>query len=211
MVKKRRSFNKLSLPTLLLASQSPRRRDLLSSAGLRYQQMMPTIRECTAEGHPPAQVVEYNARVKAEDALKRKKSKNVIAIGADTLVVIDGQVLGKPKTKRDVVASLKTLSGRTHDVLTGLALVSPHFGSRIVTVKSRVTFRKISLKEMVLYAQTQEPYDKAGAYAVQGLSSIFIKKIDGLYTNVMGLPMEVLFDELEKLTGIPPFYWASSA
>ena len=195
------------LPQLVLASQSPRRKQLLKALGLSYVAEDPDA----DEEHPLTEGVEEiicrNALNKAASIATRLANPKNIIIGADTLVVLGSESIGKPKAPEDVKATLKKLSGVTHEVYTGLALLSPHYGCRQSVVRTSVTFRVLSSQEIENYAKTREPYDKAGSYAVQGLGMLFIEKIEGSYTNVMGLPLEKLLEEMEALTEIPIYQW----
>jgi len=123
------------------------------------------------------------------------------------LVLIDHEVLGKPKNKSEVIETLKKLSGKSHRVVTALAMLSEEYGKRLSLTESTVYFRDLTDEEVLAYAKTEEPYDKAGSYALQGLGSLFIEKVEGSYTNVVGLPVETLLRELEALTQIPIFDW----
>ncbi len=199
---------KTTLPQLLLASSSPRRRQLLEALGLPFS----VIRAQTDEKHPQivtlTEVISQNAVDKAQAGLKTlADKKGVVVIGADTLVAVEGRVLGKPKDPTDAANMLRLLSGRTHTVMTGVALASQERGCSVFVETSEVLFRPLSESEISGYVETKEPYDKAGSYAVQGASCLFIEKINGSYTNVMGLPMERLLKELEAYTGIPVFHW----
>jgi septum formation protein len=196
------------LPPIVLASESPRRRALLETLGLSFTVVKPG----GEEAHPlsdreAGEVTCQNALVKAESVARGLKDPKSIVIGADTLVIQGGSAIGKPADAEAARATLRRLSGVTHEVVTGLALVSPERGSRKAAVVSKVTFRKLSPEEVENYVSTREPYDKAGAYGVQGLAMLFIDRIEGSYTNVMGLPMERFLTELGALTGIPPYQW----
>lgn len=196
-----------SLPRLFLASQSPRRKQLLESIGLSFEVVLPN----SEEEHPgPAnyrEVILSNAVLKAESVMKNIPNDRAVVISADTLVVLQDQVLGKPRDIADAEKMLKSMSGKMQQVFTGLALKSKKFGSRHCLVESRVYFRELGDEEIRQYVRTIEPYDKAGAYAVQGVSAVFIDRIEGSYTNVMGLPVEKFLSELDSLTKIPLFQW----
>lgn len=190
------------LPLLHLASESPRRRQLLEALGLKFTIQKPS----THEEHPDPQnadaIVMKNALAKASSVISTVAESHDVIIGADTLVILENEVLGKPTGAPQVIEMVKKLSGVTHEVVTGLALVSPRMGVRNLAVRSHVKFHKLTEEQIRSYAETREPRDKAGSYAVQGLSALFIERIDGSYTNVMGLPIEALLLELPKLTGI---------
>lgn len=199
----------MTLPQLYLASESPRRKQLLQAIGLAFEVLLPGT---TEEAHPPNEseaqaVVLANATAKAQSILDRMSRRDDVALGADTLVLLDEVAIGKPKDRPDAERILRKLSGRTQTVITGIALVSPKFGRRTTAVRSGVTFRTLSEREISDYASTREPYDKAGAYAVQGMGALFIDRIDGSYTNVMGLPIEAVMTELAALTHIPLHEW----
>jgi septum formation protein len=195
------------LPELYLASQSPRRRQLLENLGLSFTVVIPSVEEEHPGTHNVDAVIRKNSEAKAAAVAAGLGSKNAVVIGADTLVMIDQQVLGKPKDAEGAKAMLRALSGRVHTVVTGLALVSPTLGVRTTAVRSQVKFHVLPEKTIEEYTLTREPYDKAGSYAIQGMGALFIERIDGLYTNVMGLPIETMLEELPKLTGIPLYRW----
>ncbi len=192
-------------PTLVLASQSPRRRQLLETLDLKFRVEIPDVEEASAEENNVEQVTQENAYLKASSCLSRLGDANEVALGADTLVVLEGVVLGKPKDRPEVLQMMERLSGRTHRVVTGICLVSPRMGTRRALDTSYVTFRKITEAQRQDYANLLEPYDKAGSYAVQGLGALFIEKIQGSYTNVMGLPIELLMKEMALLLRISVF------
>jgi len=200
--KKNSKYKHLTHAKLFLASESPRRSQLLEALKIPFEKISPVA----TETHPPRKgvgtVAIENALAKAK-SISKKMPREGIAIGADTVVVLQKEVLGKPKSAKDVKRYLIELSGKTHRVVTGLALYSKAYGTRTSHTISKVTFRPISMKEMEAYSRIQEPYDKAGAYAVQGMGALFIKKIEGSYTNVMGLPVETFMKDLVKLTDTP--------
>ncbi len=191
---------------LYLASSSPRRRQLLEALGLSFQ----VVPSETDEKHPDVttltDILTENAVAKARAGFQAAGDEKGLAIGADTLVAVNEKVLGKPKNPADVVSMLHALSGRSHTVMTGVALVTSGKVTHFVET-SKVVFRLLSDQEIVAYSRIQEPYDKAGSYAVQGASCVFIEKIEGSYTNVMGLPTERLLRQLEVHTAIPVFEW----
>lgn len=195
------------LPQLWLASQSPRRKSLLENLGLSFQVRIADV----DEDHPSAADVDSvtidNARRKAIAVAGLLESVPDIVIGADTLVVCDEQVLGKPADSDAVRKTLRLLSGRTHHVVTGLALVSPKLGTRQAAVRTAIRFRNLTDAEIAEYAATHEPYDKAGSYAIQGLASRFVAGIEGSYSNVVGLPIERFLEDLVGLSGVPLTKW----
>lgn len=196
-----------TLPKLHLASSSPRRRQILEAIGLPFQVIRAEVDEIEPSSQSVDQGVIENAELKAKAALKDLKDPSDIVITADTLVVLDDQVLGKPKNSADVISMLTSLSGRTHRVVTGMAIQTVSGRKSLAAVSSWVTFKNLSADEMKNYAATREPYDKAGSYAIQGLGTLFIEKIEGSYTNIMGFPVEKFLMELPIVTGIPLHHW----
>ncbi|HSL21602.1 MAG TPA: Maf family protein [Vicinamibacterales bacterium] len=180
---------------ILLASASPRRADLLRAAGIPFEIVTSGIDEAQNEGEPPEAYVVRVARDKAEAALRRKSGNPVLA--ADTVVVYEGIVLGKPADPGEARAMLERLSGRAHDVLTGVAL---RVNAREWTAveRTRVHFLPISADEIEWYVASEEPLDKAGAYAIQGLASRFVDRIEGSYSNVVGLPVATVYSLLRQ-------------
>jgi septum formation protein len=195
-----------TLPLLYLASQSPRRKQILESLDISFEVVSPTSEEITPMAGDIEKGTMQNARAKAQSVLKILKGSGIV-IGADTLVVLKNRVMGKPSSREDVIEMLSSLSGATHEVFTGLALASAEFGQREAFAKSLVTFKRLSKAQIEQYADTREPYDKAGSYAVQGLSAIFIEKITGSYTNVMGFPLELFLEELSRFVPFPLAQW----
>lgn len=189
---------------LLLASASPRRRMLLAEAGYDCEVCPMDVDERQRPGERPAAYVERVATLKAEAAISRFPDRIVVA--ADTAVVVDGDIFGKPDDEADAARMLRRLSGRAHDVLTGLAVVGHR---RLTSVETtRVWFDRLSDDDIRWYVASGEPMDKAGAYAIQGLASRFIPRIDGSYSNVVGLPVAALARALaqaaESLPLSPP-------
>jgi septum formation protein len=184
--------NKLQL---YLASASPRRQELLEQIGVDYQVIAQDIKEDIKRGEAPEEFVIRMALEKSRAALGALgKDQRFAVIGADTAVVIDGKVLGKPKDKQDGMHMLELLSGREHYVLSAVALVTEIEKSRLSV--SKVRFRKIQEKERDAYWETGEPSGKAGGYAIQGMAAVFIEHLEGSYSGVMGLP---LFETAELL------------
>jgi nucleoside triphosphate pyrophosphatase len=188
-------------PVLCLGSVSPRRRELLTQIGVPFVLAAPDIDEAVRPGEAPAA---YVTRLAQEKALAiRKAGQRLPVLAADTTVVVDGEIFGKPSDPDEGVRMLSVLSGRTHEVLTGVALAD----SRGVATRlnsSTVRFRTIAREECLAYWETGEPRDKAGAYGIQGFGAVFIEAINGSHSGVMGLP---LFEtaELLRAAGIP--YW----
>ena len=173
---------------IILASQSPRRKELLSQMGLRgFKITSPEVDETVEEHMPPAQVVEELSRRKAL-AVAGHADPDDLIIAADTVVALEGAVLGKPADQRDAFAMLSALSGNRHYVYTGLTVIQ---GDQVVTQHecTTVTFRELEPEEISHYIATGEPMDKAGAYGIQGYGALLVEGIQGDYYNVMGLPV----------------------
>lgn len=173
---------------IILASNSPRRRELLGQMGLKgFKVAAPNVDE-TVEGNlHPSQIVEALSLRKAQAAAEKADADDLI-IAADTVVALEGAVLGKPRDERDAFSMLSALSGNRHDVYTGLTVL---MGGRVVTEHecTTVTFRDIEPEEILGYIATGEPMDKAGAYGIQGIGALLVSGIQGDYCNVMGLPV----------------------
>ena len=190
------------LPTLYLASQSPRRREILADLGIPFKLRKSPYHETTSDvvGLVPNEQAARLAGLKAVHTATGLDEG--IVIGADTIVVLDEHVLGKPRDRDDARRMLEMLSGRTHRVITGISLVDPKSGQTVTHAEStNVVFKQLSEREITDYIDTPEPYDKAGAYAVQGLASLFVERIEGCYYNVVGFPV-VAFGNLLKHIGI---------
>ena len=188
---------RLSKP-FILASVSPRRQELLRSVGMKFKIIPAHVNEEYLDGESPRQHVRLLSRNKAMAIAQ--KNPDAWVLGADTIVVIDDLILGKPKNKKQAREMLERLSGREHNVFTGFTLA--HVTTKVYktkVVQSAVRFKKISPEEMKWYVNCDEPYDKAGGYAVQGKGSSFIKSIRGSYTNVIGLPLCEVLEELKNL------------
>jgi len=192
-------MNTDSPAALCLASVSPRRRELLTQIGVRYLVEAAGIDETVRPGEPAAAYVTRMARDKALAVRERGMALPVLA--ADTTVVVDGLICGKPGGEADCVAMLQRLSGRTHQVLTAVALAGTHGVAELLSA-SAVRFRTLSAAECVAYWRGGEPRDKAGGYAIQGHGAVFIEHLSGSYSGVMGLP---LFEtaQLLQAAGLP--------
>ncbi|MBQ7566525.1 MAG: septum formation inhibitor Maf [Oscillospiraceae bacterium] len=185
---------------LILASQSPRRRELLGRIGLEFTVRAADIDETMDENDPPEVAV---ARISAKKAAAVEADESDVVLAADTIVVLDGAVLGKPKDAADAARMLRMLAGRTHRVMTGVTVRrGDKYETRVETTD--VTFRPLREKEIAAYVATGEPMDKAGAYGVQGKASIFVSGLRGDYFNVMGLPL-CLTAELLRTFGVEVF------
>ncbi|HZX19050.1 MAG TPA: Maf family protein [Pseudomonas sp.] len=177
------------MATLYLASGSPRRRELLTQIAVPFLTQIAPIDENALPGESPIAYVERLALSKAQAGLAAlTDTADAVVLGADTAVVLDGRILGKPTDRADALATLSDLSGRTHEVLTAVALVSRERQvSRVVT--SQVTFRALSQAEIEAYWASGEPQDKAGCYGIQGLAAVFVSQLQGSYSAVVGLPL----------------------
>jgi len=182
---------------LVLASASPRRADLLGMLGLPFETRPAGIDETPRPGEKAPDLAIRLAREKAAAAVASPGPSLVVA--ADTLVVLDGEVLNKPADRQEAARFLARLAGRTHEVLTGLAVrTHPEETLESEIAVSRVTFAPMSPDEIAWYAGSGEGLDKAGAYALQGIGALFVRSVDGSYTNVIGLPMERLYPHLRR-------------
>lgn len=193
---------KIYMNKFILASQSPRRKELLETIGLDFEVIVSDADESTVskDNVPVGVYVQELALIKAAAVAKKVlKDKDVLIISADTIVTLDGTVLGKPKDEDDAFRMLSALSGREHEVYTGYCIMRIKDGYTVCNnVKTAVHFKDISENKIRSYIKTGEPMDKAGAYGIQGLGGILIEKIDGDYANVVGLPVSALADTLEK-------------
>ena len=181
---------------LVLASQSPRRRELLSVAGFHFSVRARPVEEVRRAGESPVDYVRRLAQAKAEAA---REQADEIVLGADTIVVLDDRVLEKPVDAEEARNMLQLLSGRGHTVITGICLL--HEPSVIVDHSAtQVRFAPLCDSEILEYVASGEPFDKAGAYAIQGLASKFVESVEGCYFNVMGLPLSLVYRHWKSLT-----------
>ncbi len=211
----------IHLPKLILASGSPRRAEILTSVGWEFTKHTADIDETEFEGENPADYVQRLAKEKAEKVAE--SYENALILGADTTVVIDNQIIGKPIDLADAKRMLKMLSGRQHEVLTGVALIKKvqsskfkvqsfegeNLNSNIENPTSEVDLQKTTVKfaemsnaEIDFLAEKGEPLDKAGAYAVQAQAALFIEEIEGDYWNVVGLPINLVYGLLRKINSL---------
>jgi septum formation protein len=188
--------------SLVLASASPRRADLLRGLGIAFIVLPAELDETRLDDEDPGAMTERLAQAKAAAALRPPAPSLVLA--ADTVVVVDGAVLGKPADRADAVRMLARLAGRTHEVITAIALRAvPEETVAVERALSRVTFAPMTEQEIRWYAGTGEGADKAGAYALQGIGALFVTAIEGSYTNVIGLPLDRLYPHLRRWGIIP--------
>jgi septum formation protein len=184
--------------TLILASASPRRRELLTQAGYRFEVQPSSIPESRRPGEDAIRFATRLAREKAEEVFARQPSTApVMVLGADTVVVCDGEVMGKPADAADATRMLLLLSGCTHQVVTGVAVVWDVGSAEVASEMTQVTMRTLSPEEVAGYVASGEPMDKAGAYAIQGYAGRWIPRIHGCYFNVVGLPLALVTSLLE--------------
>ncbi len=186
------------LEKLVLASSSPRRAEILSAVGWPYETMAAGIDESRAPGEDATAYVQRLAREKAEAVVAKLESG--LVLGADTVVVVNGEILGQPRDDDDARRMLKLLSGKWHEVLTGVALVRAGEGTETLVdyERTRVRFAEMSADEIEWYVGTDEPKGKAGAYAVQGRAALLIEEIEGEYFNIVGLPIRLVYELAHK-------------
>jgi septum formation protein len=184
---------------LVLASASPRRREILTALGIPFEVLVTGVEE-RADGDP-AEVVAENALRKARAGAA--KAPDALVLGVDTDVVLDGRVLGKPEDEAAARKRLEALSGRTHEVLSGVAIAEPGGGERTALERSLVTFRTLDPETVELYLASEEWRDRAGGYAIQGLGSILVEKLQGDFSNVVGLPVGALLRMAPELSPNP--------
>ena len=182
---------------LLLASASPRRREILERLGFEFDILPADVDEDIVPWDDPAKSAGLLAELKAVDAQSRRPRRTIIA--GDTIVVCGGERLGKPAGPGEAEEMLKKLSGREHEVITGLALIAPPNLRIIKAETTKVLFRELGGREIKQYIETREPFDKAGAYAIQGHASAFVERIEGCFFNVVGLPVPLLFRMFREL------------
>lgn len=180
---------------LILASASPRRRELLSQIGVAYMVSPSHYEEQAPKKKDPAKFVMAQAVGKARDVAAQYPGQWVL--GADTVVALGEDILGKPKHEKDAIRMLHELSGHKHSVFTGIALVRDK-KTYTKVVETKVWFRKLKDAEIERYIATQEPFDKAGSYGIQGKAACFVDKINGSYSNVVGLPLSQVYTLLQK-------------
>jgi len=191
--------------TIILASASPRRRELLRQIGLEFSAVPSDVPEEILPGEIPEEHVVRLSLAKAAEVAGRREIEGRWVIGSDTIVLCDEQILGKPADGGEAANMLRRLSGREHRVLSGYAVIDRRTDRRLTeAVSTRVWFRELTDEEIARYIASGEPADKAGAYAIQGLGVCFVAGIEGSYTNVVGLPLCRLTLALEEL-GVPMF------
>ena len=187
---------------VILASKSPRRKQILKDLGVDFEVVTVDTEEYS-DAKEPENFVEDISREKGRAVLEKIDDKGALIISADTVVVLDGKILGKPKDEADAIKMLSDLSGKTHKVITAISL---RFNGKVLTDHSvtEVTFDSIDEDSIKRYVDSKEPMDKAGAYAVQGKAAVWIKAINGCYFNVVGFPTHLFYDMLNRID-VNPF------
>jgi septum formation protein len=198
---------------LVLASASPRRRELLTQAGYTFEVRPADVNEGLRAGEDAIAYVVRLAREKALAVLAEMSSEGpsppeVVVLGADTTVTLDGHILAKPEDAADAARMLRLLSGRTHRVITGVAVATPD-GVEVAAEVTGVQFRTLSDEEIAAYVATGEPMDKAGAYGIQGLAAKWIPRVEGCYFNVVGLPLALVATMLDQAFSSQPSAFSS--
>jgi MAF protein len=183
---------------IILASSSPRRLELLKTAGFDLEVVKPDCEENVPDGLTPEETVRFLAELKGKTVLNSGNYEDLPVVAADTVVVLENQVIGKPKDRADAEKILSELSGKTHQVYTGVAIFFKGKKS-VFSVRSDVTFKNLSAREISSYCDTPEPYDKAGAYAAQGMSAFMVRRINGSFANVVGLPVCEVVEQFQEL------------
>jgi septum formation protein len=184
---------------LILASNSPRRRELLRNAGFQFDVRPSGIEENRLPGESPEDFARRLARDKALDVARQSNPASLV-LGADTVVAINGEILEKPVDANDARRMLRTLSGHTHRVITGVCLVrAPEAVLAWSHETTLVTFRTLTEEEIGSYVESGEPFDKAGGYGIQGLASRFVPRIEGCYFNVVGLPIPLVYEMVKSV------------
>jgi len=187
-----------SEPRIILASSSPRRADLLRTIGVEFEIAPSSVQERPHVGEAPADYITRLARAKVISIARQRD--HCLVIGADTIVVLDGKILGKPADEADAARMLRSLSGRWHAVMTGVALYDVATRQEVADYdKTLVRFGQMNEPEIDWYVKSGEPMDKAGAYGIQGLASLFIEEIAGNYFNVVGLPLPLVYRLARRL------------
>lgn len=183
---------------IILASTSPRRRGLLQQIGLEFEVVPSNFEEDMSLELGPEELCKNFAEGKASDVAKTQE--DAIVIGVDTFFVFENKNLGKPFTKENAIERLKTLSGKEVQIYSGICIIDSKSKEKIVDFEiSKIQLKELSEEEIKFYVESEEPLDKAGALAIQGLGGIFVKKIDGCYSNIIGLPLNNLYKNLQKL------------
>ncbi len=185
------------MKTIILASASPRRKELLERIGLRFEVEPSNYEEDIYPGLEPHELAQKISLEKAKAVAS--KHRNAIVIAADTFIVFGGQILGKPHTEKEARKMLETISGNSHSVITGFSIIDASKNKTLSkSVETKVYIRKLTPAEIDAYVKSKEPLDKAGAYAIQGLGAAIVERIEGDYFNVVGLPLSALTEALKE-------------
>lgn len=185
---------------VILASASPRRAELLREMGYEFEVIPPHVEEVFTPGVDPAKEAERLAIDKCEEVVRTTKANRAIVIGADTIVALEGEILGKPSDRAHAREMLRRLSGSTHEVITGICVADTRTGRRIIdSVSTTVTMRRMAEQEINDYVQSGEADGKAGAYAIQETADRYVVRVDGSFNNVVGLPTERLAEILKDV------------
>jgi septum formation protein len=183
--------------TIILASASPRRKEILKKTGLKFRVDKSGCEEKMDTGLKPHDLAKFLSREKAREVARRHG--NALVIAADTIVVLRGRIFGKPCDKEQAKEMLRVFSGKTHSVITGFTIIDTASKKELSrSIRSKVFFRRLGADEIEAYIRSGEPLDKAGAYGIQGLGAVLIKRIEGDFFNVMGLPLNALAESLKK-------------
>ncbi|MEW6052541.1 MAG: Maf family protein [Nitrospirota bacterium] len=183
--------------TIILASASPRRREILRRTGLKFSVDESSYEEADLPGLKPRALAEFHALHKARDVARRHR--NAIVLAADTIIVLKGRRYGKPRDTAQAAEMLKALSGKAHSVITGFAIIDTADSRELSgSVETKVFFRRLTKDEITAYVNSGEPLDKAGAYGIQGLGGVLVEKIEGDFSNVVGLPLSAVSEGLKK-------------
>lgn len=182
---------------LVLASASPRRKELFSKLGVPFEVVTSDVEETVVKADTMQEYVREVALLKTRDVAKKVKGKTII--GADTVVVFQNSLLHKPKTKEEAVSHLQKLSNNRHSVMTAVAIIKPDGKEEIFVEETIVVFKKLSLNLIKAYVETGDPFDKAGGYGIQTDGALFVERIEGDYNNVVGLPLASVFEKLVEL------------
>ena len=186
-----------NIKTIILASASPRRKEILEKTGLKFVVDESRFEEKMDTGLKPHDLAKFLSREKAREVARRHS--NALVIAADTIVVLRGRIFGKPCDKEQAKEMLRVFSGKTHSVITGFTIIDTASKKELSrSISSKVFFKRLSADEIEAYIRSGEPLDKAGAYGIQGLGAVLIKRIEGDFFNVMGLPLNALAESLKK-------------
>lgn len=183
--------------TIILASASPRRKELLGRIGLRFEVEPSNYEEDMPSGLEPHELAQRISLEKAK--VVASKHKNAVVIAADTFIFFSGQILGKPRTENEARKMLKTINGKPHSVITGFSIIDTGKNKTLSkSVETKIYIKNLTSAEIDAYVKSKEPLDKAGAYAIQGLGAVIVERIEGDYFNVIGLPLSALTEALKE-------------